>query len=281
MLRLAAHPQAALRALTAWLASVRPRSHTAPSEWAARTTSSTASHRRRRPRSPRSGGRSLITGMPWPATWARIRWRANSGISRISWQNRPGLASLHQRIGRAQLQALGLQSLGGPNSIASHHALAAHVPSTSSRCRTSARRQAPASSASPSVAARATVLARLEHRRASAEPGRLAELALSRRSSRARTALVHAVEHPIEDRRARIATAPTGAKPPESALASSIMSGSTPQCSQARNAAGAADTGLDLVGYQQVPCRRQSRAPRAGSRSSGRMDAVALDRLDR
>ena len=37
-----------------------------------------------------SGGRPLITAMPWPATWLRIRWSRNSGTT-TSCAKRPGL----------------------------------------------------------------------------------------------------------------------------------------------------------------------------------------------
>ena len=78
----------------------------------------------------------------------------------------------------------------------------------------------------------------------------------------------------------RISTAPTGTWPPESALASSTMSGSMPQCSTARNLPVRPMPGLDLVGDEQRPVAA-AKVLHAAQIVLVRQDhALALDRLD-
>ncbi len=78
----------------------------------------------------------------------------------------------------------------------------------------------------------------------------------------------------------RISTAPHGTWPPESAFASSTMSGSTLQCSTARKRPVRPRPGLDFVGHEQ---RAVAAADLGGGRKVAvrrHVDALALDRLD-
>ena len=66
------------------------RTPAAPGPRARRSASSASASHTRSSSSTVSGGRPLITAMPWPATWLRIRWSRKSGTT-TSCANRPGL----------------------------------------------------------------------------------------------------------------------------------------------------------------------------------------------
>ena len=78
----------------------------------------------------------------------------------------------------------------------------------------------------------------------------------------------------------RMPTAPTGTKPPESAFAIRIMSGSAPQCSTAHMRPGAAEARLHLVGDEQRAVLLAEARRLAQVVGPGDVHAVALDRLD-
>jgi hypothetical protein len=76
----------------------------------------------------------------------------------------------------------------------------------------------------------------------------------------------------------RQATAPTGTKPPDSALASSTRSGSTPQCCDARKRPVRPIPVWISSAISNVPCLRPGR--RRQIVVARQVDALALDRLD-
>ena len=78
----------------------------------------------------------------------------------------------------------------------------------------------------------------------------------------------------------RVKSAPTGTWPPDSAFESSTMSGSTFQCSTARNRPVRPMPGLDLVGDEDRAVALAQRGCARQEFVGGHVDALALDRLD-
>ena len=214
-----------------------------------------------------SGGSTLTTFMPWPATWVRMRCRVNSGTT-TSWAKMPGCR-------RSSIRYVRRPRSGSPSSIA-------HIRPSPRTSRTDGWRspssRVSSSSRSPSRAERSTRPSRVELVAASRapppSPGRSA-----RRSSRARR------RSPSSRRRRRGRcragrSAPTGHVAARERLRHRDEVGLEAPVLEREHAAGAAEAGLHLVDAEERPVAAAELLRALEVAGLGEVDALALHGLD-